>query len=230
MGGGKTDGCESIWPSAGRLVPPLVFCRNQTSGKCFVNTEALKKGILGPTPRCYLSVSSKARNEAGRKQGLSGAAKLQATWPGADTWHQVTCPPPVGCTRVAVVNTNSRRGRRRDCAGVSRPRRVGSARHLVGAWGASCRRFAGCPPPAASPPPRSGWCAHPSARRCPAPRGLLETLQTACGLGYPEASFRAPVLEADGLDLSPGAAVSRANDSTCLCSSFLVGAIRVSTL
>lgn len=81
-----------------------------------------------------------------RKQGLHWGSRLQGTWWGADTWqgantwHQVTCPPPVGWTQVAVVKVNSRRMERR--AGVARQRRVGSARHLVGTWGASCGCFA----------------------------------------------------------------------------------------
>lgn len=36
---------------------------------------------------------------ARRKQGLSWASGLQSTWQGADTWHQVTCSPPVAGSR-----------------------------------------------------------------------------------------------------------------------------------
>lgn len=83
-----------------------VLYLHRAGGKCFVNSEALEQKESGHAPSSYSSVSSEVGSK-GEKQGLNCTARLQGTWQGPRTWHQVICSPPVGWTQVAVVKANS---------------------------------------------------------------------------------------------------------------------------
>ena len=69
----------------------------------------------------------------GEKQGEENrpwAARPQGTWQGPHTWHQVSCSPPVGWTRVAVVSASSHR----EDAETARACRVGREWGQRAAW------------------------------------------------------------------------------------------------
>lgn len=98
---------------------------------------------------------------ARRKQGLSWASGLQSTWQGADTWHQVTCSPPVAGSRSlwSMTTYAGGDGEARGCgsseaSGVSAP-----------PGGHSGGRFAGARKARRNSPrcvvPRACWCSNP---------------------------------------------------------------------
>lgn len=84
----------------------LLLYLHRAGGKCFVNSETLEQKESGHAPSSHSSVSSEVGSK-GEKQGLNRTARLQGTWQGPRTWHQVICSPPVGWTQVAVVKANS---------------------------------------------------------------------------------------------------------------------------
>ena len=116
----------------------------------------------------------------GEKQGEENrpwAARPQGTWQGPHTWHQVSCSPPVGWTRVAVVSASSHR----EDAETARACRVGREWGQRAAWwslgrllGALCR---------ARKMTRTLplCCSLCLSRQCLAPKRLVETPEAKGG-------------------------------------------------
>lgn len=177
----------------------------------------------------YKPVCLEVRSKAGENRPW--AARLQGTWQGPHTWHQLTCSPPVGWTQVAEVSA----GCHPEDAETARACRVGRQWGQRAAWWSL-----GAPPGGALPcqeddaaPARcavlsvsvslslaSAW--HPSA--------WWKLLKPRKGLSGSEALLSNGALEPDCLGSNPSFAnVSWVNAFTSLCPASSWGELTVCT-